>query len=281
MKDGLRPSASPDSAAAARSRRRGLMIGVFIALCLVGGLAWWTRGMGEEVGGSDKAVPNKRAAGSDGAAAGDGATAAKTAKAPESDTRRAQAEERRIIEEQQSARRVGAMNNMKQIGVALFEFDNEYGSYPDEETAKALSEATGTAYKFEGGTSDDYFRQLLAAGVKTEGIFQFGQPAKAADDKFATDAEALALGECDFAYLPGASASGDPGRPLVVGPMLPGKMEFDPAPFGGKAVVLRADNSVTVLPINEKGEAISNGKNLFDPGNEYWGNKKPEVAWPK
>lgn len=257
------------------------MVGVFIALCLVGGLAWWTRGRDQKAGESDKAVANGRAAAEDGAAANDGEMAAKTAKSPESDSKRAKAEERRIIEDQQAARRVGAMNNMKSIGIALLEFDNEYGSYPSEETAKDVREVTGTTFGFGGGTSNDYFRQLLATGVKTEGIFQFGQPAKGADDKFATDAEALAVGECDFAYLPGASASGDPGRPLVVGPLVPGKMEFDPVPFGGKAVVLRADNSVTVLSINEKGEAISNGKSLLDPTQEYWQGKKPEVAWPK
>lgn len=279
MKDEAFPPVSPDSAA--QSKRRGIMIGVFIALCLAGGVVWWILGMDKKVGESDKAVANERAAANDGAAASDEAMAAKTAKSPESDSKRARAEERRILEAQQAAKRIGAINNMKSIGVALLEFDNEYGSYPNEETAKAVKEATGTTFKFEGGTSNDYFRQLLATGVKTEGIFQFGQPAKRADDQFATDAEALALGECDFAYLPGASASTDPSRPLVIGPMVPGKMEFDPAPFGGKAVVLRGDNSVTFLPINEKGEAISNGKSLLDPDNAYWGGKAPQVAWPK
>ena len=183
---------------------------------------------------------------------------------------------------QQAAKRTVALNNMKQIGIVLLEFDTEYGSFPNAETAKDVKEATGTMFKFEGKTSNDYFRQFIASGIlKTEKIFQFGKPAKPADDKFATEAEALAQGECDFAYLPGATASCEPTRPLVLGPLVPGKMEFDPVPFGGKAVVLRADNSATVHAINEKGEVIINGKSLFDPTQEYWEGKKPEVAWPK
>ncbi|WP_035615692.1 DUF1559 domain-containing protein [Haloferula sp. BvORR071] len=180
-----------------------------------------------------------------------------------------------------AATRTVAINNLKQIGVALIEFDSEYGAYPNAETAKDVKEATGTEFKLEGKTSNDFFRQLLLAGLKNEKLFQFGAPAKPADNKFTTESEAFARGECEFAYFPGASASNDPSRPLVVAALLPGKMEFDPAVFDGKAVVLRNDLSVTVQPINEKGEVIVNGKSLLDPSQPYWQGKKPEVAWPK
>lgn len=182
----------------------------------------------------------------------------------------------------QAAKRTATISNLKIIGAMLIEFDSEYGTYPDAKTAKDVKDATGTKLKLEGGTSNAYFCQLLAGGGgKTEKIFQFGAPAKPADDKFATDEEALAKGECDFAYLPGANSSNEPGRPLVLGPLVPGKLEFDPKPFEGKALILRNDNSVVAQPINEKGEVIINGKSLFDPSQDYWEKKKPEVAWPK
>ncbi len=183
---------------------------------------------------------------------------------------------------EQETNRVATMKNLRAIEALLIEFDVDYGSFPDDETAAEVTDATGTDLKFEGGTSNDYFRQLLAGGGgKSEKPFQFGSPAKRADDKWATTDQAFAKGECDFAYLRGATASSQPDRPVVLAPLVPGKMEFDPKPFGGKAVILHVDGSVTAPPINEKGEVIVNGKSLFDPTQSYWQGKKPEVAWPK
>jgi hypothetical protein len=47
-----------------------------------------------------------------------------------------------------------------------------------------------------------------------------------------------------------------PGGPLVVFPMVPGTGLFDRKVLGGKAVVLRADNIVTSVPIAQDGTAI-------------------------
>ena len=173
-------------------------------------------------------------------------------------------------------------NTLRQIGMALFEFESEYGSFPDEATAKTVTENTKSKLTLSGTTSNDYFRQLMVAGiVQNEEMFQFGNPAKKADNVFNSDATALVAGECDFAYLVGGSSAGDSKRPLAVAPLVPGTLKFDPVPLGGKALVLAIDCSVKAFPISPEGEVVVDGKSLFDPSQPYWGGKKPVVAWPK
>jgi len=170
--------------------------------------------------------------------------------------------------------------NLKQLSIALFEFDNDYGAFPDDETAKDVTEATGTNLTFKGGTANAYFRQLIASGVKTEKIFQIGG-GKAPDNDFKDDSKALAKGECGFAYIPGLNASGDPSTPVAFAPMVPGKLAFDPAPLGGKAVILRIDGSVMTETITPEGNVMADGKSIFDPAQPYWKGKAPKVLWPE
>jgi hypothetical protein len=174
-----------------------------------------------------------------------------------------------------------SMIHLRQVGLALFAFDEDYGAFPDKETARDVKESTGTALSLGTATSNDYFRQLIASVARTEKIFQFGTPAKPADDRIDGAGEALAKGECDFAYLPGSSSASDPATPLVVGPLVPGKMKFDPVPLAGKAVVLTADAAVRTLPITADGDVILNDKSLFDPAQPFWKDRKPVVAWPE
>lgn len=174
-----------------------------------------------------------------------------------------------------------SMMNLRQVGLALFEFDAEYGAFPDKEAAEDVKDATGTALRLGSATSNEYFRQLIASVARTEKIFQFGAPAKPADERINGAGEALAKGECDFAYLPGSAAASDPGTPVVLGPLVPGKMKFDPAPLAGKAVVLTVDGAVKTFPITKEGEVLMEGKSLFDPAQPFWKDRKPEVAWPE
>ena len=171
--------------------------------------------------------------------------------------------------------------NIKQLFIALIEFDNDYGEFPSDVTAKDVTEATGTNLTFKGGTSNAYFRQLIASMVKTEKIFQIAG-AKMPDDDVKDDTKALAKGECGFAYIPGLSSSDHPSTPVAFAPMVPGKMEFDPVPLGGKAVVLRLDGSVSAQAITPDGKVVTpDGKSIFDPTQPYWKDKKPKVAWPE
>jgi hypothetical protein len=88
------------------------------------------------------------------------------------------------------------------------------------------------------------------------------------------------LVKCSFAYLSGLTASGHPGRPMVVAPLVKGKTTFDPHVLGGKAVILKVDNSVISLPIEPDGRVLIDGKDIFDPAQPFWGGKVPQVKWP-
>ena len=89
------------------------------------------------------------------------------------------------------------------------------------------------------------------------------------------------LEKCAFSYFSGMNAAGNPGRPLVVAPLVKGKTTFDPAVLGGKAVVLRVDNSVQSFPIGKDGRVMIDGLDLFDPAQPFWDGKVPPVLWPK
>jgi prepilin-type N-terminal cleavage/methylation domain-containing protein len=189
-----------------------------------------------------------------------------------------------ILKQRKAADRTEAINNIKQIGAMLIEFDTDYGNFPDNETAEDVKEATGTDLTFGGSFSNDYFRQMLAGGGgKSEKPFwcKTAQSPKKADDNFATPGKALEAGEVGFSYImasqtQGQSASGEPSRPVVVTPSYKFQTDwtFDPEPYAGKAVVLRLDNSATAMQIREDNKKVStnSGKTLGDTGDQTpWG----------
>ena len=88
------------------------------------------------------------------------------------------------------------------------------------------------------------------------------------------------LKHCFFSYIPGRSFDG-PVRPLVLAPLNKDKKTFDPKPLNGKAVVMLSDISVHTLDINEDGVVMFKGKDLFDPKQDYWEGKAPEVKYPE
>jgi hypothetical protein len=134
----------------------------------------------------------------------------------------------------------------------------------------------------EGTSSNAHFRQLLAVGlVKDERVFQIGSAATRADNDWSTDETAIAKGECNLGYIPSTNGPRRANQPLVLGPMLPGRLKFDPVPLAGHAVILRTDGSATTHPIDENGDVIVDGKNLFDPEQPFWNGQKPEVALPE
>lgn len=173
------------------------------------------------------------------------------------------------------------VNNARQIGIALFEFQSEYGEFPAPTTIKAVQTATESDLPLGTVTSNDFFRQLIASGIaQSESIFY----AKAAgthkpDQVFIKD-EALKKGECGYTYFLGAKITDNPSRPLVVAPMIPGTDRFDPKPFEGKAVILKLDNSVASLPIDKNGHVLIYGRNMMDPHYPIWDGHPPVIAWP-
>jgi hypothetical protein len=177
-------------------------------------------------------------------------------------------------------RLVLAIGNARQIGLALFEFENEYATFPDGETAVAVKQATGTTAEVKAATANDCFFQLIAAdNVKTDRIFSLDEPAAPERAEKRKPLEKIA--KCSFAYVSGMNAARNPSTPVVVAPLVDGKTTFDPQVLGGKAVILRVDNSVSTLPIEPDGRVLINGKDIFDPAQPFWNGKVPPIKWPQ
>ena len=68
-----------------------------------------------------------------------------------------------IIRQRQKADQTEAVSNARSFGFAMFEFQTEYGKYPDDETAAMVASATGTT-QVTGTSSNARFRQLIRAG---------------------------------------------------------------------------------------------------------------------
>jgi hypothetical protein len=178
------------------------------------------------------------------------------------------------------ARQVQAVTNARQIGLALFEFESQYGAFPNEKTAVEVKKATGTTAEVKAATANDCFFQMIAAKiVETDSIFSIGDAA--APEKQANPKPLEKVDKCFFAYLSGMIAAGNPSRPVLVAPLVKGKTIFDPQVLGGKAVILRVDNSVTSLPIQPDGRVLIDGKDIFDPEQPFWGGKVPPIKWPE
>ena len=178
---------------------------------------------------------------------------------------------------------VKAINNARQIGIALFDFESKYGKFPDSSTVPAVQRDTGSTLTLPDRTSNDLFAQLIASGI-APGEHMFYAKAefmRRPDDIFHSDSTILEHGECAFAYISGLSYTGDPSRPIAFGPVIPGTATLDRKSCDGYAVVLRLDGSVSRYQINSSGKIISNGFDLFDPRQPFWHGKAPDVKWPK
>ena len=194
-----------------------------------------------------------------------------------------------ILKQRKVADRTWAISGLKHTGTMLIEFEGEFGSFPDDKTALEVKEATGTDFVFTGAYSNDYFRQMLAGGGgKSEKPFWCKTPhtLRKVDEDFSTSAEALKPGEVGYSYIMASPTRGqktkdEPTRPVLVAPSMQFRPDwtFDPEPYGGKAVVLRLDNSATAMQIGADNKIITNsGKTLGDTGeNTPWGTKMTPV----
>ena len=174
-----------------------------------------------------------------------------------------------------------AVNNARQIGVTMIAFQEEYGKFPDATTIAAVQSNTGSLLPMRTTTSNDFFRQLFAAGMtQSEAMFYSKIDGTRKPDEIINGGHLLTKGECGFTYFLGAKPSDNPRRPLVVTPMIPGTDRFDPERFKGKAVVLRLDQSVITLPIDKDGHARLDGINMMAPHHPIWDGHAPVIAWP-
>lgn len=186
-----------------------------------------------------------------------------------------------VIRQRKKADQTEAVSNARQIGLALFEFETEYSSYPGADTVESVTDATGSTLTLGTANSNDFFRQLIAANFTQNETMFFAkiQGVRKGDNNIDGD-EAIKEGEVGFAYMlrggDGFSAAGNPGRPLVVTPLFENGTTgtFDPAPFDSKAIILRMDNSVTSINIKQDKTISLGGANsgLLETGtNTVWG----------
>ncbi len=167
--------------------------------------------------------------------------------------------------------------------MALFEFQTEYGKFPETSTISEVKRKCVTPLTLAGNSSNDFFAQLIASGIcQTEAIFYTKAKSTVKPDGIMdTDASAIVHGECAYAYISGVDASANLSTPLIFGPVMPGTKTLDTLSNDGKAIILKLDNSVTSLPIDSSGKIIYNGMDLLDPRQPFWNGKAPDVKWPK
>lgn len=176
-----------------------------------------------------------------------------------------------IMSKAKEADSAEALANARQIGINLFTFDDDYGSFPGNDTAEDVKEATGTALDFGGSFSNDYFRQLIATTGKSEKIYWAKTTySKKKPDDIIEPGKALEAGEVGFGYVmanqtEGQSTTGEPGRPVVVTPLYKAgtNWEFDPDQYGGKAVILRLDQSASKETIRTDNRYVNIGEGRF------------------
>lgn len=169
----------------------------------------------------------------------------------------------------------------RSLGLTLFEFENEFGKPPDVTTVAAVRER-GTSIPLDTKTSNDFLRQLIAAGFEQNEML-FSTPSRGGrePDNRVDETHALEKGECGFSYLIGPSFNSGTSQPILVTPLVEGTDRFDPKPFDGWAIILWTDNSVKKLPIDKHGHVMLLGKHLLDPSNPVWEGHAPLIAWPE
>lgn len=170
-------------------------------------------------------------------------------------------------------------NNVRQLHIALGEFDEDYGRFPDVSTAAAVKSKTGTALEFRSGSANQLLCQLIANGLKLERPFFVSINGTHKVDDVSLPGKALEAGECGFSYIAGLSSRSSPEAPLLVTPLIPGTKRFDPKPFHGKALILRVDGAILFPKLNRAGQVMIGGKDLFDPSQPFWEGKTPDIKW--
>lgn len=182
------------------------------------------------------------------------------------------------------ASRTEAMSNQRQVGLALLEFDQEFGEMPSDATVAAVVKLTGSTLDFSDGSSNAMFRQLIAYGIQSEDIFYAKHPGGTVEpDNDIHGKHALAVGEVGFSYVEGLNTSGDPETPVLLTPMK--TASFDQAWYFENydgVVVLRLDNSVDRVPIRKSDEkpVDEHGVPILDAAQPYFGGKWPDVRHP-
>lgn len=198
-----------------------------------------------------------------------------------------------IIRSHRDSDLTSATFNARSIGLAMWTFETEYGRFPDDSTAPKIREQHHCSHALAGRYSNDYLRQLLAAGAAdSETIFHsLTSYTQKPDNRFDKPRNALAAGEVGFGYVMTTGGSvdpqGSPGRVLACTPLAyrngdVSTQRFDASIHDGWAIILKLDNSVISTAIHEEtGEVLLGNKPLLASGADtVWGDDEVPVLIP-
>lgn len=181
--------------------------------------------------------------------------------------------------------------NGKKVVKALLQFKEKYGSFPDQTTAVALARNMTSGLDLDGDSSNDYFRQLIAAGlVENEEIFYAATQYCHRGDGNMNGVNALEAGEVGFGYIMnGYKAIDDdnPKRIIIVAPLLDCNThdDFDQRAMRGKAALFCCDGSEKIVSISsdKKVRLQTFGRSMLDAGEgTIWGTEiKPVIKAPR
>ncbi len=196
-----------------------------------------------------------------------------------------------------------AISNSKQVYLVLQDFDQDFGNFPDPNTATQSQELQ----QFTGNFANQLLGQLIAGGyTRSEEIFfaKGGNPAgnKKPDDVISPVAQILSQGECGFSYVlvtggatgtgtqRGLSTSDNGGIPILCAPVETGGNDavFKADPYDSRGVYLRVDGSARSERLNatDNRVRIGGGNSLFGQGQgSVWGQGanalQPSVLLPQ
>ncbi len=197
-----------------------------------------------------------------------------------------------LLAQRKKADHAKAIQNAKQVGYALFNFESDEQQYPDENSESLFTGDDSDAVLSSAGGSNQLLSQLVAGGyVDQEAPFYCKTKWSREPDNNQTEGQLLKGKEVGFSYIldggDGMSSSYNSAIPLLVAPVKKeggdsdDGGEWDDDPYNGRSVVLRIDMSA-VDPKITKGEIKLKSKlGLFETGNgSVWGDANPEIEHP-
>jgi len=202
-----------------------------------------------------------------------------------------------ILRAKKKADTVQAMSNLRQVGALMYQFDQDWGTFPSQKIR------TDNPDKFPGVSGGDdanaYLSMLIAGGyTQAEDLFYAkggSRAKKKPDNVISPPNQILEAGECGFGYVMLAdgkamSSADNSGRPLLVAPLVAhssgANPDFNIEPFDQKAIYLRLDQSIQQARINKSTKHVTLPgltMTLFDTGERtVWGTTDvPDVKAPK
>jgi len=153
--------------------------------------------------------------------------------------------------------------NAKQIGMAMFSFDGDYGEFPSDKTEATITTDNSSAIFSSATGSNKYLSQLFAGGYidQEKPFFAKGPICRKEGDNNITDASnRLKAAENGFGYVmksatESLNSSMVSNLPLLVAPNAAGTdgKKFDLDTYNKKAIVLSIDMSVSAQTIKTDG----------------------------